>query len=133
VIRDVIVHVLNEQPLIADIYAVPDATDAGLLCTNLRLKDGKRPVFIDKIENTFFFPYRMIRFLEITDEALDRHRADAGQASPTARAAATAAAAELIAGGSETRLPAVVEAPGGADTDAGEEIDEDFLRRIREI
>ena len=54
-----------EQPLIADLFDLPSADDVGLLCTNLRMMDGKRPIFIDQIEATFFFPYHVIRFVEI--------------------------------------------------------------------
>ena len=42
-IRNAIIHVQNEQPLLADLYEMPSALDQGLLCTNLRMLDGKRP------------------------------------------------------------------------------------------
>ena len=64
-IRSVRIHVNNEQPLLADLFGLPTATDAGLLCTNVRTLDGKQPVFIDRTEATFFFPYHVIRFIEI--------------------------------------------------------------------
>ena len=129
-IRNVVVHISNEQPLLADLYDLPQATDAGLLCTNLRAMDGKRPVFIDRIENTFFFPYRAIRFLEIPVGAVDRHRADGGGDAPE-----TLAPDEPPAEAEPTsNLPAVIEAVApDDDLDLGEEIDEDFLRRIRDI
>ena len=56
-IRNAVIHISNEQPLTADLFGLPTASDAGLLCTNLRMMDGKRPVFIDNIAATFFFPY----------------------------------------------------------------------------
>jgi len=64
VIRNAVIHMFNEQPLLADLFEMPKALDQGLLCTNLRTLDGKRPVFVDKIENVFYFPYLHIRFLE---------------------------------------------------------------------
>ena len=131
-IRSVIVHIANEQPLLADLFDIPVATDAGLLCTNLRLKDGKRPVFIDEIENTFFFPYLIIRFLEIPTGALEQHRAESVGSAPRARREGRPAARDEVA----SNLPAVLEVgPGEFDAgdDLGEEIDEDFLRRIREV
>ena len=64
-IRNVVIHAANEQPLMADLFDLPTAEDAGLLCTNVRMMDGKRPVFIDHIDSTFFFPYHVVRFLEI--------------------------------------------------------------------
>jgi len=129
VIRNVVVHIANEQPLLADLFRAPQADDAGLLCTNLRAMDGKRPVFIDRIDNTFFFPYRVIRFLEIPVGALERHAAEGGSPAPGARATDLAAT-----GDDASALPAVIEAgAGSAELDLGDEIDEEFLRRIREV
>ena len=48
VIRNVCIHVENEQPLLCDLYDLPTQADAGLVCTNVRMLDGKRPVFIDQ-------------------------------------------------------------------------------------
>jgi hypothetical protein len=133
VIRNVAVHIANEQPLLADLFDLPASTDAGLLCTNLRSMDGKRPVFIDTIESTFFFPYHVIRFLEVPTGALERHAAEGGRSLPTA----APPKADRNGGDATTTLPAVIEADAGEsadpDDEADEEIDEDFLRRIRDI
>ena len=40
-IRDAVIHMNNEQPLVCDLREMPDARDLGLLCTNLRLVDGR--------------------------------------------------------------------------------------------
>jgi hypothetical protein len=130
VIRNVVIHIANEQPLLADLFDLPTAVDTGLLCTNLRALDGKRPVFIDHIESTFFFPYRAIRFLEMPGGAVEGHAADAGRDEPSAAVGrGDAVGAETPP--SASMLPAVVEP--AADEDLDEEIDEDFLRRIRDI
>jgi hypothetical protein len=105
-IRNVIVHVQNEQPLMADLYEMPTALDQGLLCTNLRMLDGKRPVFIERSDSAFFFPYLHIRFIEIMPGS-------SGLAELSEPVEAT-------------------EAAEPAD-EADLEIDEDFLRRIREV
>lgn len=108
----------NEQPLLADLYALPESTDVGLRCTNLRSMNGKRPVFVDDIASVFFFPYLHVRFVEIPPAAL--RRADLP-------VPATAAEDDLRDG--------VVAAAESADPDDEPdlEIDEDFLRRIREV
>jgi hypothetical protein len=116
VIRNVVIHVSNEQPLLADLYGPPTASDLGLLCTNLRTMDGRRPVFIDDSQATFFFPYLHIRFLEI----------------PVGASGLPAIGDGL--GASREALPAQAE----PDAEAGEsdldlEIDEDFLRKIRDL
>lgn len=137
-IRNVVVHIANEQPLLADLYDVPSAADAGLLCTNLRSMDGKRPVFIDRIENSFFFPYLVIRFLELPTGALERHRAESpegtGAGLSPSSAPAWSGSQDEVGDAEPSRLPAVIEAGSGeGELDLGEEIDEDFLRRIRDI
>ena len=107
-IRNVVVHLHNEQPLLADLFEMPKPLDQGLLCTNLRSMDGKRPVFVDRIDSTFFFPYLHIRFIEILP-------------SPDA-------VAPVEASTEEPAMPAA-----GAEPDEDLELDEDFLRRIREV
>lgn len=107
-IRNAVIHLLNEQPVLADLYDMPKALDQGLLCTNLRTMDGKRPVFIDRMDGVFFFPYLHVRFLEIPTGSTGLAEVDA-----------PAAAAEAAAAG---------ETP-----DAEDELDEDFLRRIRDV
>jgi hypothetical protein len=64
-IRDAVLHLLNEQPLVADLPAMPSPGDVTLHCTNLRTLNRKRPVFVDNIAATFIVPYAQIRFVEI--------------------------------------------------------------------
>jgi hypothetical protein len=129
----------GEQPLRADLYEIPSSTDAGLVCTNLRLMDGKRPVFIDRIESTFFFPYRAVRFLEIPPGELERHHSERG-AGPASRRAPewldSASGAEAASGeAGQLPVPATVAGTGSRDgeVEIDLEIDEDFLRRVRDI
>jgi hypothetical protein len=113
VIRNVILHLNNEQPLIADLYEAPSAGDVGLRCTNLRMLNGKRPVFVDDMKSIFFFPYLHIRFVEILPGAITG-------SDPSMAVAADA-----------KQLPAAP--PPAPEVEADLEIDEDFLRRIREV
>jgi hypothetical protein len=106
VIRNAVVHLTGEQPVTVDLFDLPKPGDALLVCTNMRTVDGRRPVFIDQVGSTFVLPYLHIRFIEIHPE-----RPDA--------TAAEAAATEALA-------------PAEPEADADLEIDEDFLRRIRE-
>jgi hypothetical protein len=113
VIRNVILHLNNEQPLLADLFEAPSPGDVGLRCTNLRSMNGKRPVFIDDVASIFFFPYLHIRFVEIPPSSMS-----GGGASVT------------------VTTDAQDELPASAAVDEAEpdlEIDEDFLRRIREV
>jgi hypothetical protein len=127
-IRNVVIHAANEQPLLVDLFELPSAEDAGLLCTNLRMMDGKRPIFIDKIESTFFFPYHVVRFLEIPQGA--------APAPSKSRRKGPGAAAEPEPQ-TESLLPIALGGPndanGDGDIDIDIEIDEDFLQRVRDI
>jgi hypothetical protein len=113
VIRNVILHLNNEQPLLADLYEPPSPGDVGLRCTNLRMMNGKRPVFVDEMKSIFFFPYLHIRFVEIPPGAI-------GGSDPSMA---------LEAEGDEEP----VTQPPVPEVEADLEIDEDFLRRIREV
>jgi hypothetical protein len=134
VIRNVVIHVSNEQPLLADLYGPPTAGDAGLLCTNVRMMDGKRPIFVDHTDSTFFFPYLHLRFLEIPAGEMQKHMAQGGNAPGSTSAG-------QVAGDADQRLAVIVaEAPEAVseaepEPDADEELDldEDFLQRIRDI
>jgi hypothetical protein len=100
-IKDAVLHLLGEQPLLVDLFEAPSPSDVAVVCTNVRTTAGKRPAFIDRMDSTFVFPYVQVRFLEV------------------------------LRGG----LAGIVEAletPEAAPAEADEELDEDFLRRIRE-
>jgi hypothetical protein len=114
VIRNVVLHILNEQPMMADLFAPPSPADVTLVCTNLRLMNGKRPIFVDLVASTFVFPYAQLRFVEVPPAG------GAGDEPPPAPASAVAAT-----GGPGTGArPAL---------DEELELDEDLLRRVREL
>lgn len=105
-IRNAFLHLLGEQPLLVDMPEEPRPGDLVLVCTNLRTTNGKRPHFVDDGSATFVFPYAQIRFVEIPLAT----RMPAGTAFAT---------------GPESL-------PAGRDEEALE-LDEDFLRRVRDI
>ncbi|HEY0444600.1 MAG TPA: hypothetical protein VGC90_10280 [Candidatus Limnocylindrales bacterium] len=127
-IRNAVIHVINEQPLMADLFGVPSAGDLALVCTNLRTMNGKRPIFADRIESIFVFPYAHIRFVEIPPGA------DAGSdaSTPGGDAAALASGTNGNGHGGGDLLPVAPPLPE-PEPEADLEIDEDFLRRIREV
>jgi hypothetical protein len=115
VIRNVVIHVANEQPLLADLYEMPTSSDVSLVCTNVRMLDGKKPVFIDHADSVFVFPYGTIRFIEIL--------AGAATGMPETPDREPAAA---IGEPTDVELPE-------PEPEPDLELDEDFLRRIREV
>jgi len=98
-----ILHLMNDQPLAVDLLEEPKPADLVVVCTNVRTIDGKRPVFIDYSNSTFVFPMAMIRFVEVPQAAAEQERA-----------------------GGLVALSADAEEAEDLD------IDEDFLRRVRE-
>jgi hypothetical protein len=102
VIRNAILHLLNEQPLLVDLAALPAAGDTCLVCSNVRTTGGARPVWISDAGGQVLFPIGQVRFLEL----------------PAVGATALPAIAEPTGGTPmvEPELP----------------LDEDLLRRIRE-
>jgi hypothetical protein len=147
VIRNVVIHVSNEQPLLADLFSVPSPADVGLVCTNIRTIDGKKPIFIDHTDSTFFFPNLHIRFLEIPNAEIAKHLATAGTTpghAPGFVAAGSPGHPGGEAGGldPEQRLPIAL-GDGGVTIDPEPEpepepdldldIDPDFLQRVRDI
>ena len=97
----------------ADLFEPPSPGDVGLRCTNLRQMNGKRPVFVDDIHAMFFFPYLHIRFVEIPAGAMS---------------GSDSSGALMI--DQEYEAQSAAPAP---EPEPDLEIDEDFLRRIREV
>jgi hypothetical protein len=110
-LRNVVIHLNNEQPVVADLFELPSSRDVAVLCTNLRTPDGKRPIFIDQTDSIFLLPLAHIRFIEMP-RAADRDSAgrDGGPAGRGRQRTASS----------------------GPVPEADLEIDEDFLRRIRD-
>jgi hypothetical protein len=122
VIRNAVLHLHNEQPLLADLPTEPAASDVALICTNLRTMDGKRPFFVDSSASTFVFPLVHLRFVEIPAAvAVAPHR---GETAPGEAAGAVATPAPALPAGVPTGAPAEID---------DLELDEDLLRRVREL
>jgi hypothetical protein len=104
-IRNAVVHMMGDQPFLADLEALPSPSDATLVCTNVRLPGGKKPTYIDHSESWFVIPLQHIRFVEIPQTA-------------------------------ETLPDSVQLTAGDAAASNGQEeleLDEDFLRRVRDV
>lgn len=134
-IRNVILHLHNELPMKADIEALPTANDAGLLCTNLRTLEGRKPISTEYLDSVFLLPYNIIRFIEIPRAAIHESGLDADL--PPAPAELPAAASAVPEGTNVivTPPPPGAAAEPAAPTDDGLEHlepDAELLRRIRE-
>lgn len=61
----VILHITNEEPILAEIDELPTTTDYILVANNPRKKDGKDLHFIDSSVTQVMWPWTKINFLEI--------------------------------------------------------------------
>ena len=104
-IRDAVLHLLNEQPLLVDVFETPLPGDSVLVCTNLRTMSKTRPIFADHLESTFVFPYAQIRFVELPAGATAKAPVEHGLAVQ----------------------------PAEPDLELDLELDENFLRRVRDL
>ena len=134
-IRNVILHLVGELPMKADIESLPTAADAGLLCTNLRTLEGRKPVSTEYLDSVFLLPYTVIRFIEIPRASIHAagldHDLPVGPAELPAEASAVPDGAHVIV----TPPPRPADTTGlPAEDEALEQIEPDaeLLRRIRE-
>ncbi len=104
--------------MLADLFETPSPGDVGLRCTNLRTMNLKRPVFIDDSAAIFFFPYHGIRFVEIP---------------PGAITGTDPNSAIVVSEDDPVVERRVAPPPPPEEPEPDLEIDEDFLRRIREV
>lgn len=112
-IRDVVLHINNEQPLRADLFEFPEPDAVLLRCTNVRTLNNTRPVFVDDLNSIVFFPMLHLRFIEV----LPKSQAEAN----------------LSLGPGETPIPIPSAAPTlEPEPEEDLEIDEEFLRKVRE-
>lgn len=78
-IRDAVLHLTNEQPILIDLFSMPTPLDNAVLGRNVRTLDGKRPTYIERSESTFVFPYGQIRFIELRSGATPDSEGDEGE------------------------------------------------------
>lgn len=113
-ISNVLIHLVNDLPIVVDLEVLPAGGDRSVRCTNVRTVDGKRPDFVHDRHSTFVFPLGVIRLIEVPVDG--------------ARAAGGALAEEPV-DAAGTAPPE----PGQAPDEPDEEPDEDLLARIRSV
>lgn len=61
----VLIHILNEEPIVGEIDGVPEPTDQVLIVSNLRLRDGRDVTYLLPETDTVVFPWTRIHCVEI--------------------------------------------------------------------
>lgn len=141
-LRDVVIHIHNEQPVLADLIHEPGPTDVALICRNLRTMAGKKPVFVDRADSTFVLPLAHIRFIEMPRASMEAFEAEQSGIAPEATAPAEPEGAgdpipglaRLTSGdvAPEPEVEAAAAEPVSSVSGNPDELDDDLLRRIRE-
>jgi hypothetical protein len=83
-LHDVVIHIANEQPIMADLLSLPSPSDVALICQNMRTMNGKKPVFVDHSESTFVLPLVHVRFVEIPAAQMEALGVETAAAPPKA-------------------------------------------------
>ena len=61
----VLIHLLNEDPVMAEMDGLPDPNSFYIICTNPRRRDGKSLHYITPEAVSFIFPWNRITFIEV--------------------------------------------------------------------
>ena len=62
---EVVIHLFNEDPVLADMDKLPEPTHLSIVITNPRRRDGKALSYVTEGAQTFVFPWSRISFLEV--------------------------------------------------------------------
>lgn len=68
---EVIIHLLNEDPILAELESWPDPTHQSIVIQNPRRRDGRPLHYVTEGATAFIFPWSRITFVEVmeTEEA----------------------------------------------------------------
>jgi hypothetical protein len=64
---EVIIHIQNEDPIVADMETMPDPSHQSVVITNPRRRDGRPVHYVTEGATAFIFPWSRINFIEIIE------------------------------------------------------------------
>jgi hypothetical protein len=70
----VIIHVMGEDPILAEVEDLPKPTDQFLEFTNPKRRDGKALPYVTTGAKSFMFPWHRLSFIEVM--TVDSERAE---------------------------------------------------------
>ena len=68
----VILHMLNEDPIMAQMEALPDSQATNIVCSEIRRRDGKAVHFLNHGVTTVIFPMHRVHFIEVMATEAER-------------------------------------------------------------
>lgn len=70
--RNVIIHLINEDPIVADMEDLPTPTATNVVFTNPRKRDGKPAQWVTPGATAFYFSMARINFIEVMTSEEER-------------------------------------------------------------
>ncbi len=64
---EVIIHVMNEDPILAEMESLPDPTHQSIVIQNPRRRDGRQLHYVTEGAMAFIFPWTRITFIEVME------------------------------------------------------------------
>ena len=61
----ILLHILNEDPILAEIESLPKSDTLNLIVQNPRLRDGKSLPYLDRDVNMVIWPMSRVNFIEV--------------------------------------------------------------------
>jgi len=61
----VLIHLMNEDPIMGEMEELPGPTATNVVCSNVRRRDGKDVHFVTPEATTLIFPWHRISFIEV--------------------------------------------------------------------
>jgi hypothetical protein len=68
----VILHIQNEDPLLAEMDELPKPADMFVMVSNIRKRDGSRVNNIDMEAERFMYPWTRVNFIEVLASEAER-------------------------------------------------------------
>lgn len=65
----IILHIMNEDPILGEVEELPDPTDQFINVGNPRLRDGKDLHYLEDEATAMIIPWHRINFVEIMPSA----------------------------------------------------------------
>jgi len=63
--QTILIHMANEEPVLAEVEDLPSPTDQVIVCSNPRRRDGKDLHYVLPEVQTIIIPWWRINFIEI--------------------------------------------------------------------
>lgn len=65
----IIIHIMNEDPILGEVEVLPETTDQYVLVNNPRLRDGKDLHYLEDEATGMMIPWHRVNFIEVMPSA----------------------------------------------------------------